>query len=428
MSLVLAGPKASYFPFYLKDGKTYLDDAELKGFKKYPLHKTIKNSELNETNTEIETTIKPIPESTKFRGKIRYYNLKKAEIGALLSAISFHGHNDLLDHNLGSAKPLGYGRIAIKLINCEDSDRYLAEFETLVQNHAKKILKQNWQDIPALKELYAMSIDPVKEFLLKYPKIEFSDTKRKDVNEFANYIKNNTYLEDYSKLYQGKELKFISIRHRWELEQKKHEEAEQKRQQQEKELNNILSNAEELFYKSYFNQAIIEYKRALELRADFDNDALQKKIEACKEEIDKIDSQYSTIISKADNEYGNKNWETAKELYLKAIELKPGEEFPKQQKNRCLKELDKTSVSLQLIKDFNDFNKAKKIIENYYKSTGNVEVADKEQISLLKSFVSRCIQKSNKRWKRSGDKDWKLVIKWIGSETAQQWFDEFIKK
>lgn len=50
--------------------------------------------------------------NTAFTGKIRFHNLKHAEIGALLSSLTFHNTKNVF-HNIGLAKPLGYGKISI---------------------------------------------------------------------------------------------------------------------------------------------------------------------------------------------------------------------------------------------------------------------------------------------------------------------------
>jgi CRISPR-associated protein (TIGR03986 family) len=193
VDLVLGGPKASYYPFYIKDGKTYLNEnAELKGYKKYPVHSdnSIKSSNLSSENTEIQTQITPLPSETKFVGKIRFFNLKKAEIGALLSAITLHNHNNVLNHNLGSAKPFGFGKVSIKAsLDSKykyNSVDYLVSFEEEITKQLKE-KGIDWIKSDALKELYAMTKDPLKEMLLKYPELELKGKLARDANEFNNY-------------------------------------------------------------------------------------------------------------------------------------------------------------------------------------------------------------------------------------------------
>jgi len=426
-SMVLASPKASYFPFYLKDKKTYMDDAELKGFKKYPLHTYTKESHLNEESQEIETKIKPLNDGVIFKGKVRYHNLRKVELGALLSAITFHGHNDLLDHNLGSAKPLGYGRIKIKLSNNGiNTNKYLSVFEKQMQKHSEKYLRQDWLNLKALKELYAMSIDPVKDFLLKYPEIELPDVRSRDANEFANYVKNNTYLEDYSEFYQNKVLRFISVSEKYEKEKQKKEEAEQLQKKNESLLKEYLKKASDVFDKNDFETAKKIYEEALVLDIQKNESEIKKKIETCENKLEEIQRQYDEIINQADNYFKDEKWQEAFDKYIEAIKIKD-DTYPRQQKNKCQKELEKDNINLNELKGLNDFNNGKKIIEKYYKSIGSTFITDKNSISVLKEFIKRCIEKSNKRWKKEGKQDWALVKKWVGQETAQKWFNEMMK-
>ena len=55
------------------------------------------------------------------------------EIGALLSAITFH-KNDLCYHSIGMAKPLGYGKIKLSVLDLngfsKEVKEYLKDFES----------------------------------------------------------------------------------------------------------------------------------------------------------------------------------------------------------------------------------------------------------------------------------------------------------
>lgn len=324
-SIVLGSPKASYFPFYLKDNKTYLDGkAELKGFKKYPLHNTLKSSIINEENKKIETSIKPLAAGAIFTCSIRFHNLKKVEIGALLSALTFHGMNDLLDHNIGSAKPLGYGKISISNVKLnflkKKKDDYLATFEKLMQ--LKK--KQNWLNSDALRELYAMSIAPENDFLLKYPEIELKNVKTSEANEFANYIKANRYLSLYSKLQKVNNKKFVSIAKRRQLEIEKEQEnlriIENKRKAEEQRKQNqelIKQEAEKLKNSQENNKNQIEeiskngYK-FLENETDFATG--RNKIEKFRKKVE-ISNQDFVFIKKFIEKYydnNDKEWKNFK--------------------------------------------------------------------------------------------------------------------
>ena len=106
------------------------------------------------------------------------------------------------------------------------------------------------------------------------------------------------------------------------------------------------------------------------------------------------------------------------------------EELQKAQQTNKIKKANETEEiiknALSKLKDLNDFKVGKPVIEKYYKA--NKEVIDDKQIDSLKTFIGACIKRNNKRWKKVGRQDWVLVKKWVGDETAQNWFDELIKK
>jgi tetratricopeptide (TPR) repeat protein len=296
-----------------------------------------------------------------------------------------------------------------------------------MQKHSEKYLRQDWLNLKVLKELYAMSIDPVKDFLLKYPEIELQDVRSRDANEFANYVKNNTYLEDYSEFYKGKELRFISVSEKYEKEKQKKEEAEQLQKKNESLLKEYLKKASDAFDKNDFEIAKKIYEEALLLDIQKNESEIKKKIETCENKLKEIQQQYDEIINQANKYFEEEKWQEALDKYIEAIKIKD-DTYPRQQKNKCQKELEKDNINLSELKDLNDFNNGKKIIEKYHKAIGSTLITDKNSISVLKEFIKRCIEKSNRRWKKEGKQDWVLVKKWVGEETAQKWYNEIMNK
>ncbi len=237
--VVLGSPKASYYPFYLKGKKTYLlseNDAELSGFKKYPVHLNTKKSKLNEENTDIQTKLKPLNEGSKFQGRVRLHNLKKEEIGALLSAITFHGNTKNFSHNIGMAKPLGYGKIKVvveKLNGLENSQsEYLSYFEKIMDEHTREKLNKGWLKTEQVLQLLAMSqrsISKAQNNLLVYPKIENEQRGGKSDFELydhlpkfkGNIIPNSIVLKAKEEREQKEKLEREKIRKEREQKEKK---------------------------------------------------------------------------------------------------------------------------------------------------------------------------------------------------------------
>jgi len=207
---ILGSPNPTYYPNYIcqtniRNDKvikytTLMDkNAKIAGYKRYPLHSSVVKGVIPNDNDKVQTNFKALDSGTLFEGKIRFHNLKKAEIGALLSAITFHGQEDTNLHNIGMAKSLGYGKISIKLTpnNLKYSqEEYLKEFEKEISKNIT-----NWIATPQLKELFAMSNikcktdKELKYQLLKNPTLPQSEREK---NDFTRAKKNKEYLITHS--------------------------------------------------------------------------------------------------------------------------------------------------------------------------------------------------------------------------------------
>jgi CRISPR-associated protein (TIGR03986 family) len=144
---ILSNPKPTTFQHYLEQDekninitydnygnirhirglKTYNDSTLLRGYKLY-WHKSDENwIETNEENIKKHftqyTKIIPVKAGAVFKGRIRFENLSKVELGALLFAL---GLLDGLAHKLGMGKPLGLGSVKItpKLYLSDRMKRY----------------------------------------------------------------------------------------------------------------------------------------------------------------------------------------------------------------------------------------------------------------------------------------------------------------
>jgi CRISPR-associated protein (TIGR03986 family) len=203
---VLAGPKASYYPNYMrqevKNGKvnrysTFMDKtAEIAGWKRYPIHKegVQKNPPplINGIrNTKIGTQFISLKKGAEFKFKIRYHNLKKIELGALISALTFHNTEGTF-HSLGMAKPLGYGKTKLEVTGVENINDYLCAFESYMNVNLKNDSPE-WTISPQMKELVAMVSEQENKGAseLKYMKLqEFVDAKKRGSNEALDRYSN----------------------------------------------------------------------------------------------------------------------------------------------------------------------------------------------------------------------------------------------
>ena len=116
---IMGQPKASYYPLYIKQDKnpykTYDTGNSLAGRKLYRIHNGSSTTELppvNEENKNMKTLFYALPAGLTFKLRINFHNLKKVELGALLSALTLHETKGAY-HNIGLAKGFGYGKIEV---------------------------------------------------------------------------------------------------------------------------------------------------------------------------------------------------------------------------------------------------------------------------------------------------------------------------
>lgn len=207
---VLNSPKPSFYPAYIKQEgrggilkdnyKTYHnDDSELRGLKRYPAHLN-KKPNIETDNENIASELIPLNEGAIFNGKIRYHNLRPTEIGALVSAITFHGNSDKFFHSLGGAKPYGFGKVKVEVIKDNGASGFMKHFEMEINKHLGRTRQKNFVEHEAIREMLSIASNPKNDRvneLLKYPLLEVRINGKKE-NEFNNYKQAREYLEDYS--------------------------------------------------------------------------------------------------------------------------------------------------------------------------------------------------------------------------------------
>lgn len=209
LTMTLGGPKPSFYPTYISqncqnDGKVQNDkyntlmqnNSVIAGWKKYPIHhnkpdvKSVPQSDTTATFNPLGTYKQDGNfEEFNFTGKLRYHNLKPQELGALLSALTFHDKEENFYHNIGLAKAHGFGKIAIT-VDTEKHKSALQAFEAMMTLWTKEKLQKEWIKTEQIKELFAMhyketNIDGKLKYLILDPDggiNQFSDAKNIRVN------------------------------------------------------------------------------------------------------------------------------------------------------------------------------------------------------------------------------------------------------
>lgn len=215
--VVLNNPKPSFYPAYLKQNGNDLKDLEaekpeLAGWKRYQIRSSKDIYQTGDGNNDAVTSkLKPLQAGAKFSGVIRFHNLRPAELGALVWALTW-GSNATLRHSLGMGKPYGYGNVAVQITGAQithnsdptqdfavENDAHASAQKLAFTVNALTKMMQNklsqWPNTPELRELYAMANPAVGDAAaqkgqLRYPML--NPTKR--VNDFKDIKNSNSKL------------------------------------------------------------------------------------------------------------------------------------------------------------------------------------------------------------------------------------------
>ena len=194
---VFGQPRASYFPLYLNQTggsiSTYDSNIPVSGRKRYRIVKgtdTIKLSEGN-GNEKTMTVFRPLPANKTFMGNIKIHNLRKAEIGALISAITFHGNStQKVYHNLGLAKSYGYGCVNCQITALKGLKYSVEEYLKAFEEEIVSYIRQEYQD-----EDFSMQNDESIQMLVKIAEAthQKEDMQHMQLGEFEQFKESRNF-------------------------------------------------------------------------------------------------------------------------------------------------------------------------------------------------------------------------------------------
>lgn len=301
--LVLSSPKASYYPTYIKQTgrngnvdtyETY-NDGVISGWKRYPVRRDVWG--VSTGSDQLDTILYPLRKNTRFVSTVRFHNLKLCELGALLSALSFHGNEDCF-HQLGQGKPFGYGKVKMSLalrINDERYGKYSKEvfmacFEDTMANENFSIIDDS------VCRLIAMARANVTGQAYEY--MGMSNTPRD--NEFLQAKQHRNYLLPFEES-QGSltllypqycdavaEMKGISIKIKEKAAEEKRfqeQEAENKRLEMKCLQQKMKDEALALAQKGNYVAAIEKYEHAYLVQPE---ESIQWYIKDCKDKLEAL--------------------------------------------------------------------------------------------------------------------------------------------
>lgn len=199
ISGILGKPAASYYPLYLKQtGGSYVtydnSEIEIAGRKRYRIHKgdTVTGLLINQPSEKREkenekvkcAPFRPLPSGLSFKLKISVHNLRKVEIGALLSSITFHQSKAF--HNIGLAKGYGYGKVDCYIDTMNgfkfQKEEYLSAFENELSQFLYNLGAPLWSESEQVKALVNIANEH-----------DNADLKMMGLKEYGKYKNNSEF-------------------------------------------------------------------------------------------------------------------------------------------------------------------------------------------------------------------------------------------
>ncbi|MBP8090957.1 MAG: TIGR03986 family CRISPR-associated RAMP protein [Phocaeicola sp.] len=384
---VLGQPKPSYHPLYIKQDmedkyKTYDDDITIAGRKFYRIHFGDSTSELPQGNDNEKTksVLNLLPTGISFSLKIRVHNMRPFEIGALLSAITFHNTKGC-HHNIGMAKGFGFGKLSIEHCSIDgfnsSAEDYMKNFEIYMSRFtsSRKSNKCMWTDTEQVHQLLSIATDHDKDLSVmslddyaffkrdnhfsKLKEIEVAPNSFVEVKNMKLDIVRSAHQQEYANIQKAIDTESFDV------------------------AADIIKNLEREI-RPVEDPQIEEMKKKIDLKRREKEEREQKEKEALENE--QKEKKMAAGLDFLNEKYDNK------------------EEYK-----------------------VNDFKGAQNRINAYLKKQKVTMIPDPEKPK-LKTFMQRISKNPDKKdIKELPDFDkniWKTISGWIGDAAAKQLFDE----
>ena len=419
---VLGAPKASFYPLYLKQSapgyQTYeSDDACIAGRKRYRIHDGDSVTELpkGNGNGNVTSILKFLPRNCKFKMRINVHNLRRVEIGALLSAITFHKTQGVY-HNIGSAKGFGYGKLKcanLKLhgLNSDKEEHYLKAFE--MEMNAD--LGEEWRQTEEVRTLMAIMSrhDGACLRMMEMDKNKFSNEK----NEYAYYSRNANFSKLEEKLKSA--CSFVSEEDRKLIEERKKQLEEVRRQRERVERKNLfeIENAgayDDIFQKRKEGNFDVALKELNNLITRLNTNSLDcEKEEALVQEITREKSE----AEKREQEDKKKEKQKERESYLaKGLSGHLNEKSTRDDKPESFRVTDWSTCATRVNKWLRD------------KQSETLDVEERDILeAVIRRLATNPVKRDQKKWNSQNSPIWKQIKEYLGEERAGKLFEELKK-
>lgn len=205
IEVYLNSPKPTYYPIYMKQEpfnsyKTMLDDdAIIRGWKMYPLQQKADmntKAKIPQGQNKNASTCLVLPKGTKFQCKIRFFNLRKIELEALICSIKW---SDVHLHNIGLAKPYGFGKVDMNIdtITYTSPSGFVPVNIDEVRNDFKQFMSSKingYRNSEQIREFEAMSkeqpnVNPEKLKYMELPQFAQMKNWKRHLRNYTEIIK-----------------------------------------------------------------------------------------------------------------------------------------------------------------------------------------------------------------------------------------------
>lgn len=418
---VLGTPKASFYPLYLKQSvpeyQTYeSDDACIAGRKRYRIHDgdSVTNLPEGNGNGNVTSTLKFLPKKCTFKMRINVHNLRKVEIGALLSAITFHKTQGVF-HNIGSAKGFGYGKLkcaALKLYGLKSAEEdYLKAFE--MEMNAD--LGKEWRQTEEVRTLMAI-MSKHDDACLRMMEMDKNKSPIK-TNEYVHYSKKRNFSKLKEKLKSASS--FVSEDDRKLVEDRKKQLEEVRRQRERVERKKLFEIENAGFYDDIYNKRKeSRFDEALRKLNDLIMRLNASSLDCAKEEalLQEISGEKSEA-EKREQENKEEEKQKERESYLaKGLSCHLNEKCTRDDKPESFRVTDWSTCTTRV---------------NKWLRVKQSEALDVEERDILEAVIRRLagdpVKRDQKKWNSQNSPIWKQIKEYLGEERAGKLFEELKK-
>ena len=451
---VLGQPAASYYPLYVsqktsKGGYCNYDTGnQIAGRKFYRIRNgnTTVGLPAGNGNENVMVKFSPTPSNLHFKLKIAVHNLKPAEIGAILSALTFH-NTATVHHNIGLAKGYGYGKLQPITINevklngfSATAEEYLFAFENEMNSFVYESGNGHWYNSEQVTKLLGihsghnsddLQIMDLDNYLVNKQKSNFNIMSENSVSPLSTLSKyeDDIIADTFSMIKNGISNLNTFDDYRYYIEQSK------------RLLKTINASTNPSKYSSQREFLTENIDRLTNELQTLENSALESKYTNLLKQTEDILvipiakvklNELTNLKSELDVFCPNAGNFSDKVLGLLSRVSQKIEQKTKGVGSTSIKEIleEKSANGKYKIVDIKIL---KSKLDKYLRNNG-LSFLNESDFDVLKNTVIRLKSGAPKRdlskWNDYDDKYsfWKQISVYVGDDTAKQWFEEVVRR